>query len=186
MRGPGARQGSALGQRERPPGAGSGLKWARLRGRRGPTYLCRTNSLLEGKRERQRRPGRQRVIPGPSLGSPFPGFPRPWAGGWAWGVGGPAAWLSPQCEVRPSGAMPGRGYSSDGFCPVPLRPRATAPGLCQGVPRSSANHVFPWLCSGQWGVLGPMTARAVGLDPSLQHWPRPGHGLLPFYPQEHK
>ena len=67
---------------------------------------------------------------------------------------------------------------------MPLRPRTTNPGLCQGIPRSSANHICPWLW--QWGVQGPVTALEVGLDPSLQRWPRPGHGLLPFYPQEHK
>lgn len=66
---------------------------------------CSTNSLLEGKRERQRRPGKSVSFLPPPLVPRFqrepsipwpPGFPRPWAAGWAWGVGVSAGRLSPQ------------------------------------------------------------------------------------------
>lgn len=48
-------------------GADSGLRWERVgiinRKDRGQTYLlCSRNSLCEGKKERQRRPGREHVI----------------------------------------------------------------------------------------------------------------------------
>lgn len=78
-----------LGRAGRPPGVGSGLRWERLGRRREHTYLlCSTNSLCEGKRKRQRRPGRECVIPVPpwfsvsSLSPPAPilwppGFPQP-------------------------------------------------------------------------------------------------------------